>query len=90
MPIETMRALIERSKDYQLKFVVDSPDDYSELTEVVANLDADPAEVWVMPQGSTIDAIDQAIRWLKPWCDDQGFQYCDRQQIRWYGNRRGT
>lgn len=90
MPIETMRALIGRSNDYQLKFVVDSPDDYAELAWVVEQLAVDPSQVWVMPQGSTIDAMDQALAWLKPWCADQGFRYCDRQQIRWYGNRRGT
>jgi 7-carboxy-7-deazaguanine synthase len=90
MPIDTMRSLIKRSNDYQLKFVVDSAEDYEELKWVVDQLNADSPDVWVMPQGSTIDAMDKAIRWLKPWCDDQGFQYCDRQQIRWYGNRRGT
>lgn len=90
MPIDTMRRLIDRSDDYQLKFVVDSPADYDELRTVVAGLQADPRDVWVMPQGSTIEAMDLAMEWLKPWCGDQGFQYCDRQQIRWYGNRRGT
>ncbi len=39
---------------------------------------------------ATIEAMDAALPWLKPWCEDQGFQFCDRQQIRWYGNRRGT
>ena len=90
MPIEKMRALIQRSNDYQLKFVVDSAADYGELKWVVDQLDAESVDVWVMPQGSTIEAMDQAIGWLKPWCDDQGFRYCDRQQIRWFGNRRGT
>ena len=90
MPIEIMRALIDRANDYQLKFVVDSPKDYPELLQIVADLKMDAGDVWVMPQGSTIAAMDAAIGWLKPWCDDRGFSYCDRQQIRWYGNRRGT
>lgn len=90
IPIETMRRLIQRSPDFQLKFVVDSRDDYGELIQIVRQLDVKESDVWVMPQGSTIDAIDQAIGWLKPWCDDHRFIYCDRQQIRWYGNRRGT
>jgi 7-carboxy-7-deazaguanine synthase len=90
MPISTMRRLIERAPQYQLKFVVDSEADYDELLEVVEQLDAEPEAVWVMPQGSTIEAMDAAVRWLQPWCDKVGFRYCDRMQIRWYGNRRGT
>ncbi|NND97321.1 MAG: 7-carboxy-7-deazaguanine synthase QueE, partial [Pirellulaceae bacterium] len=58
MPIEKMRALIQRSNDYQLKFVVDSAADYDELTLVVNQLRADSSDVWVMPQGSTIEAMD--------------------------------
>jgi 7-carboxy-7-deazaguanine synthase len=90
MPLDTMRRLIERASDYQLKFVVDSPADYEELLQVVADLAAQPTNVWVMPQGSTNEAMDQAQLWLEPWSRQQGFQYCDRKQIRWYGNRRGT
>lgn len=90
LPVETMRKLIDRAADYQLKFVVDSKDDYDELLAIVESLSADPTEVWIMPQGSTIDAMDRAAQWLRPWCESQSFQYCDRMQIRWFGNRRGT
>ncbi len=90
LPLDTMRQLIDRSEDFQLKFVVDSPADYDELLQVVDCLDAPPTEVWVMPQGSTIEALDGAAQWLKPWCESNGFRYCDRMQIRWFGNRRGT
>jgi 7-carboxy-7-deazaguanine synthase len=89
-PVETMRRLIDLAPAYQLKFVVDTPDDYAELYELTETLRADPADVWVMPQGSTVEAMDRAATWLRPWCQSQGFQYCDRMQIRWFGNRRGT
>ena len=90
MPIATIKRLIERSRDFQLKFVVDSPADYDEISEIVSALDVQDDDVWIMPQGSTIEAIDRAIGWLKPWAQSQGFHYCDRMQIRWFGNRRGT
>ncbi|MFK8115172.1 MAG: 7-carboxy-7-deazaguanine synthase QueE [Rubripirellula sp.] len=90
MPLAVMRRLIDRATDYQLKFVVDSPADYTELIEIVSELQADSQDVWVMPQGSTIEAMDQAQEWLEPWCESQGYRYCDRKQIRWFGNRRGT
>lgn len=90
VPLDTMRRLIDRSPQFQLKFVVDSPADFAELTEIVERLQVAPVDVWVMPQGSTSEAMDAAAPWLRPWCESQGFQYCDRMQIRWYGNRRGT
>ena len=86
----TIRSLIRRATDHQLKFVVDSPADYPELLRLVEGLRANPTDVWIMPQGVSEESLDSAREWLGPWCDRQGFQYCDRQQIRWYGNRRGT
>ena len=90
MPIETMKRLIDRAPDHQLKFVVDSPEDYDELNAIVHETAVEPTNVWVMPQGSTIDALDDSLGWLKPWCELSGYRYCDRMQIRWFGNRRGT
>ncbi len=87
---DTIRRLIDRAEAYQLKFVVDSDAEYEELVEIVEGVKADARDVWVMPQGSTVEALDRAKEWLEPWCQTQGFQYCDRMQIRWYGNRRGT
>ncbi|QDT05762.1 7-carboxy-7-deazaguanine synthase [Rubripirellula lacrimiformis] len=101
MPIPVMRNLISRARDVQVKFVVDSPDEFDEILAVVDELSKpDPNsptqsllasdDIWIMPQGITEAALDQAATWLRPWSDQQGFRYCDRMQIRWYGNKRGT
>ncbi|TWU32579.1 7-carboxy-7-deazaguanine synthase QueE [Novipirellula artificiosorum] len=90
MPIEVMRRLIERSEDFQLKFVVDCEEDQNELLEVVESLQAAAEKVWVMPQGMAVHEIDESAAWLRPWTQSRGFHYCDRMHIRWYGNRRGT
>ncbi|TWT93873.1 7-carboxy-7-deazaguanine synthase QueE [Stieleria varia] len=90
MPIDTMRRLIEVSKAFQVKFVVDSRDEFDEVDEVVRLLQVEPDDVWIMPQGSTNESLDAAASWLTPWAHSQGYRYCDRMQIRWYGNRRGT
>lgn len=88
--LDVMRSLMARAEDFQLKFVVDSPADFSELIQIVDGLQTAADAVWVMPQGSTVDKLDEAAGWLKPWCQRQGFHFCDRMQIRWFGNRRGT
>ncbi len=90
MPIATMRRLIDRAPTTQVKFVVDSPAEYDEILTVVGDLGVAAADVWIMPQGITVDQLDAAAAWLRPWAAAAGFQYCDRMQIRWYGNRRGT
>jgi 7-carboxy-7-deazaguanine synthase len=90
MPIDVMRSVIERSIDHQIKFVVTSLDDFAEIDDVVRQLRVDANAVWIMPEGVTIDAMDSAANWLKPHCDQIGYRYCDRMQIRWFGNRRGT
>ena len=90
MPIEAMRNLIARSAEFQLKFVVTSSGDFAEIEEVAEAIGAEPNDVWIMPEGVTNEAMDQAAIWLKPICDQRSYRYCDRMQIRWYGNRRGT
>lgn len=90
MPIDVMRKVIDRSMDHQIKFVVTSLDDFAEIDRVVEQLNVDADAVWIMPEGVTIEAMDSAARWLKPYCDQVGYRYCDRMQIRWFGNRRGT
>ena len=90
MPIDVMKQLIERSHDYQIKFVVDSPDEFDEVNQVVQRLNIENSDVWIMPQGSTLDALDKAATWLRGWAEETGYHYCDRMQIRWFGNRRGT
>ncbi|MCG8653468.1 MAG: 7-carboxy-7-deazaguanine synthase QueE, partial [Pirellulales bacterium] len=90
LPLAVMRKLIRRAPDYQLKFVVDTAKDFDEVLQITAALQVQPNDVWIMPQGSTIEAMDAAVSWLRPWTERQGFEYCDRMQIRWFGNRRGT
>ncbi|WP_168565437.1 7-carboxy-7-deazaguanine synthase QueE [Crateriforma spongiae] len=90
MPIATMRQLIDAAVDHQVKFVVDRIDETDETLDTVLALGVDPAHVWIMPQGVTAQSLDQAAKWLRPWCDRHGFRYCDRMHIRWYGNRPGT
>lgn len=90
LPIPTMRRLIGRAPAVQVKFVVDDAREFDEVLAVVEDLQVAAADVWIMPQGITIEQLDAAAIWLRPWTSAHGFHYCDRMQIRWYGNRRGT
>ena len=90
MPIGTMRKLIDRSAASQVKFVVDQSGEFGEIDDVVGRLGLPPSQVWIMPQGTTVRTLDEAESWLRPLTESRGYRYCDRMQIRWFGNRRGT
>ncbi len=77
--------------EYQIKFVVDTPHDFSEISRWLEEFPQIPAErIWLMPQGITVEELDSREPWLKAWCDSNQFQYCPRMHILWYGNKRGT
>lgn len=90
MPLRTMRRLIGRAADHQIKFVVESEQDLPEIVALVERLGVDSGDVWIMPEGTTVPELDAAATWLTPWADSAGYRYCERMQIRWYGNHRGT
>lgn len=76
---------------YQLKFVVEEPDDIREIDALLcALLDYDPSDVLLMPEGVTPEELAGRSRWLAELCNDRGFRFCPRLQIMIYGNTRGT
>jgi len=77
--------------EYQVKFVVDSLDDCSEVENYLTRLpDIDRAKVLLMPQGTDQPSLEAKARWLEPYCREHGLKFCPRQQILWYGYQRGT
>ena len=77
--------------DYQLKFVVDQPDDLEEVESYLGSLDAwDPSRVWLMPQGVGIEELRDKKPWIEAHCNRLGYHFCPRLHIEWYGNRRGV
>jgi 7-carboxy-7-deazaguanine synthase len=77
--------------DFQLKFVLDIPEDIEEILDYLAVL-GQPAgnRVLLMPQGVEQEALEKRRRWLEPLCEENGFCFCPRMHIEWYGNLRGT
>ena len=77
--------------DYQLKFVVADPTDIDEILAYLNDLeDFDRAKVLLMPEGVTQAELKDREPWLLPLCETNGFQFCPRMHIEWYGNKRGT
>lgn len=85
-----LRQLI-RAAPYQLKFVVDEPDDLVEIAGYLQRFPEIAAEhVWLMPQGITAEELSARTEWLSSWAAERGFHVSSRRQIELYGHRRGV
>lgn len=77
--------------DYQLKFVVEHPDDIGEIDTMVAQLgNVDTANIMLMPQGVTMESLREKGKWITEICKDRGFRFCPRLHIALFGQTRGT
>jgi len=77
--------------DYQLKFVVCSSTDITEVIDLLDTLDRSiaPEKVLLMPEGVDTAAFSNVTDHVIAACKEHGFRYCDRLHIRLYGNMRG-
>ena len=75
--------------DYQLKFVVDKPDDLDEVAETLDKLDGvDFYKAWLMPQATQTDEYLEKSRWLVEYCKQTGFSFSPRLQVMLWGSQR--
>ena len=88
---EVVRAWL-RDYAYQLKFVVTSPEDLSEIESMIADLEITipPSLILLMPEGREASATHERDSWLVEACKVHGYRYCRRLHIDLFGNRRGT
>jgi len=87
---EIVRAFMD-AHEYQLKFVMDRPEDFAEVQEMLKVLDeVDPHRVLLMPQGQTQAEIAKRSGWISELCKEQGYRFCARLHIDLYGSKRGT
>jgi len=76
--------------DHQLKFVISSPEDITEMRDLLTTLDADPAKVILMPEGIAPETLRERGIWLAEICKQQGFRYSPRLHVDLWGHRRGV
>ncbi len=76
--------------EYQLKFVVSSPDDLPEIAAMQAELGASPASVVLMPEGIDRELLRERGLWLADICKAQGYRFSPRLHIDLWGDKRGV
>ncbi len=86
-----MRRLVNEYP-YQVKFVVDRPEDLEEVDRYLADFpEISRDRVMIMPQGTEPVSLALTGTWLQPYCRQHGFRYCPRMQVEWFGGvTRGT
>jgi len=76
---------------YQLKFVVDTVNDLSEIREVIEQTgNIDPQMVMLMPQAATRDELSAKSPMVAEICKSTGFAFCQRLHILLWDDQRGT
>jgi 7-carboxy-7-deazaguanine synthase len=89
--VETIRTLLRRFADHQLKFVVDDPDDLSEILALIESCGpVEPDRVLLMAQGRTADEVSQRAATVAALCLEHGFRYTPRLHLDLFGGGRGV
>lgn len=89
LDIAVLRELIDNYK-YQLKFVVDSKADLSEIQQTLENIgNIDSENVMLMPQAATRDELLAKSPMVADMCKRTGFTFCQRLQVLLWNNQRG-
>jgi len=77
--------------DFQLKFVVSSEKDLTEIKVLLSRLPPVPLDrVLLMPEGTDSKTLASRSPWLLEICKREGFRFCPRLHIELFGHARGT
>ncbi|HET6251353.1 MAG TPA: 7-carboxy-7-deazaguanine synthase QueE [Tepidisphaeraceae bacterium] len=89
--LEVIQELIDSADDFQLKFVVATENDLTEIDAILARLTGwEFSDVLLMPEGIDAATLESRAGWISEICKTRGFRYCPRLHVMLYGNKRGT
>lgn len=89
--IDVIQRFIDSAPEFQLKFVVSSPDDLQEIESIIGQLkNVSPGDVLLMPEGIDSATLDSRAEWIGEICKQTGYRFCPRLHVALYGNKRGT
>jgi 7-carboxy-7-deazaguanine synthase len=87
---EVIRRLI-RNYPYQLKFVIDRPDDVADVEQWLTEFpEVDAANVYLMPQATTAETLREKSAWVQNDAVKRGWQFSPRLHVEMFGARRGV
>ncbi|MAK60948.1 MAG: pyrroloquinoline quinone biosynthesis protein PqqE [Ponticaulis sp.] len=72
------------------KFVIAEEIDIDQVRTLVRDFQISPQRVFLMPLGTTSEAIRERSLWMVGLCTRYGFRFTDRLHIHLFGDTRGT
>ena len=72
------------------KYVIQNPEDVTEVDGLVARYALNKERVILMPEGVSRDVISEREVWLKKMCTERDYNFSSRLHIRLWDNIRGT
>lgn len=72
------------------KFVIREPQDVEAVANLVHGLGIGRENVYLMPEGRSVEELDGRALWVADVCKRHGWMYSDRLHIRLWGDKRGT
>jgi organic radical activating enzyme len=74
----------------QVKFVVSNPEELEQVKRFADKIESAVNHFMLMPQGITVQQIDEKMLWLAEACKELGWTLTDRQHIRLWKGARAT
>lgn len=88
--IENIIKYRRSNSNIQLKFVYNTSDDIIEIRDILYRTNIDSDNVYLMPQGITVEQFKEKSRECFEYCKLYGWNYSPRLHIDVYGNKRGV
>ena len=73
-----------------MKFVVDTPEDLTEIQTLQTEIGIPAETILLMPQGTTAAVLQQKQEWLVNLCKENGYRYSPRVHVDIWGDKRGV
>jgi 7-carboxy-7-deazaguanine synthase len=76
--------------DYQLKFVVSSPNDLAEIEQIRSLCAAPEEKIILMPEGTKSELLHERALWIAELCKERGYRFSPRLHVDLWGDCRGV
>ncbi len=86
--VEVLRGLAGSGKAW-FKFVVKGSEDVDEVRELLDEVGIGMGRVILMPEGRSVEELDEVAGWLAEVCKEMRCRFSDRLHVRLWGDRRG-
>ncbi len=78
------------SKKANFKFVLATEADLLEVLALKKKYGLAPNKIWLMPEGTSAQVLQERRHWLVEICKTEGFRFSDRLHVQIWGDKKGV